>query len=128
LAEARASGVGTQVTEVDGVRIVSTRVDARDTEALRGQADAYRDRMGSGVVVLGAVIDGAPRLGATVTDDLVARGLSAGDLVRGAAQEIGGGGGGRPTMAEAGGKEPARLDDALAAVVRLVSDALASAE
>lgn len=105
-----------QVVDVDGVPVLAARVDAPDTEALREQVDAVREEMGSVVIVLGTVIDGKVRLVAAVTDDLVARGYHAGELVRSVAQDVGGGGGGRPTIAEAGGRDPEALDAALAAV------------
>jgi alanyl-tRNA synthetase len=76
------------------------------------------------VVVLGAVINSKPTIIAAVTQDLVQRGLHAGNLVKEVARVVGGGGGGKPTMAQAGGKDAARLDEALAGVEGLVSKAL----
>jgi alanyl-tRNA synthetase len=73
---------------------------------------------------LGTVINNKPSLIATVTDDLTKRGLHAGDLVKEVARVVGGGGGVRPTMAQAGGKDPARLDEALEKVETLVGQAL----
>jgi alanyl-tRNA synthetase len=83
--------------------------------------DLLRERLGSGVVVLGSTLQGKVNLVAGVTADLVARGYHAGNIIREVAALVGGGGGGRPDMAQAGGKDPARLDEALAAVSSIVA-------
>lgn len=113
-----------QTREINGVKIVSLKVDAPDVGMLREMSDWFRDRLGSSVVVLGTVIDGKPNIIATVTEDLTKKGLHAGKLVKEVAKAVGGGGGGRPTMAQAGGKDPAQLDDALAKVEDLVGQAV----
>jgi alanyl-tRNA synthetase len=113
-----------RVQDVDGVALLATRVKARQLETMRQMVDWFRERHPSGVVILGAVIDERPQLVAAVTSDLVARGLHAGRLVKVIAQVIGGGGGGRPTMAQAGGRDAARLDEALAKVPGLVREML----
>lgn len=110
--------------EVNGVKVVSLKVEAPDVAMLREMSDWFRDRLGSAVVVLGTVIEGKPNIIATVTKDLTKQGLHAGKLVKEVAKVVGGGGGGRPTMAQAGGKDPAHLDDALAKVESLVSEAI----
>ena len=79
-----------------------------------------KDKLGSVVVALAAVVDGAPILVTMVTPDLVARGLHAGDIARDTAKVMGGGGGGRPEMAQAGGKLPEKVDEALSGVPALV--------
>lgn len=112
------------VVRVQGVNVVARVVEAGDRETLREMADWFRDRLGSAVVVLGAVMDGRPALVAAVTPDLVKRGLHAGNLVKQVAEVVGGGGGGRPTLAEAGGRDPERLPEALARVPTLVGEAL----
>jgi alanyl-tRNA synthetase len=113
------------VHEVDGTRVVSVRVEAPDTALLREMSDWFRDRMGSGVVVLGTVLEGKPSLIATVTEDLVKRGLHAGKLVKSVAELVDGSGGGKPTMAQAGGRDVSRLDEALARRVdALVGEAI----
>jgi alanyl-tRNA synthetase len=94
---------------------------------LREMSDWFRDRLGSGVVVLATVLEGKPSLIATVTEDLTKRGLHAGKLVKEVAQVVGGGGGGRPTMAQAGGKDASRLKEALAKVDTLVDEAVSKA-
>jgi alanyl-tRNA synthetase len=86
--------------------------------------DRLRDQIGSGVIVLGTVVDGQPSLLSMVTPDIVARGVKAGDLVRQAATIIDGRGGGRPELAEAGGKDASKLDDAIAAIPGIVKSGL----
>jgi alanyl-tRNA synthetase len=113
-----------QARSIDGVKVISVKVDAPDVALLREMSDWFRDRLGSSVVVLGTVVDGKPALITTVTEDLTKRGLRAGDLIKPIAQVIGGSGGGKPTMAQAGGKDPSRLDEALAKVDSLVSEAI----
>ncbi|MDH7516342.1 MAG: alanine--tRNA ligase [Bacteroidota bacterium] len=99
----------------DGVRIVSGRVDAADMEELKSLGDSLRGKIISGVGVLGTVIDGKVALVCVVTDDCIReRGLSAGAIVGSLARKLGGGGGGRPHLATAGGKDAARLDEVLA--------------
>ncbi|HLE02633.1 MAG TPA: alanine--tRNA ligase-related protein, partial [Dehalococcoidia bacterium] len=102
-----------RVEVVNGINLLSARVKASRQEALREMGDILRDRIKSGVVVLGAVIDERPSFLAMVTPDLVARGLHAGQIVKAVAQVAGGGGGGRPEMAQAGGKDRDKLDQAL---------------
>ncbi len=112
-----------QAQEVNGVNVLATKVTAASADMLREMADHLRDKMGSGVVVLGAVTGDRPSLVAMVTADLVDKGLDAVALVKEVAAVIGGGGGGRPTLAQAGGSKPDKLDEALALVPSLVSKA-----
>lgn len=116
LAATRAGALAAQAQDVDGLRLAALRVEAADPDQLRTLALALRDQLGSGVVVLGAEIGGLPRLVAVVSDDLVEQGRHAGQLIRALAPEIGGGGGGRPNLAEAGGRDATGLDRALGAV------------
>ncbi len=102
-----------QVQQVAGVSLLSARVSAPSMEMLREMTDWFRDRLGSGVVVLGAVIGERPALVASVTPDLTERGVDAVRLVREVARLVGGSGGGRPTLAQAGGRDVGRLDEAL---------------
>jgi alanyl-tRNA synthetase len=115
-----------RVTEVDGVQILATQVQASDMDTLREMTDWARNRLGSVVIVLGAVIAGKPNFVAAVTPDLVERGLRAGTVIQKVARVVGGGGGGRPTLAQAGGRDPDRLDEALALVPKVVGDLLGS--
>ncbi|MHB8764195.1 MAG: alanine--tRNA ligase [Deferrisomatales bacterium] len=100
--------------EVKGTRVLAARVPALDPKALREFADGLRDRIGSGVVALGAEADGKALLLVAVTKDLMDR-LKAGELIRPLAEAVGGRGGGRPDLAQAGGPDPTRLDAALEA-------------
>ncbi|NLD73531.1 MAG: alanine--tRNA ligase, partial [Chloroflexi bacterium] len=111
-------------TTVNGVQVLASQVQAPNVDALRDMGDRLRDRLGSGVVALGAVIEEKPLLVVTISQDLVTRGLHAGKLAGDAARKMGGGGGGRPHMAQAGGKDAARLGQALASVAPLVSERL----
>jgi len=104
---------------VDGITVLATRVDGLDDQGLREMADRLRERIGSGVVVLGAEREGRALLLAAVTPDLTRR-YHAGRLIKQLAPMVGGGGGGRPDFAQAGGKEPGKLDEALAAAYGLL--------
>jgi alanyl-tRNA synthetase len=113
-----------EVGEVAGVPVLSALIPNADIEALRSLADQFRQAYPSGVVVLGTVINEKPSMIAAVTPDLIKRGLKAGDLIKKVAQVVGGGGGGRPDMAQAGGKDPSRLPEALAQVAVYIEDNL----
>ncbi len=110
---------------VDGATVVVSRVPAQSVEAMREMADLLRDRLGSGVVVLGAVVGDRPNFLAMVTKDLTPR-VHAGNLIKQVAAVTGGGGGGRPEMAQAGGKDAARLDEALGVARDLAREGLAA--
>ena len=101
------------VLEIGGVPVSITRVEARDKESFLSLSDTFRDKLGSGIVVLGAVMDGKASFIVTVSKDLTAKGFHAGKLVGEIAAAAGGSGGGRPELAQAGGKDPALLDKAL---------------
>ena len=101
---------------VDGFSVLAVRVPATDVDTMRQMTDWFRDKLGSSVVAVGAVIDDKPLIVAAVTDDLVSRGMHAGNIVRDAAKLMGGGGGGRPTLAQAGGRESAKLEEALQSI------------
>ena len=109
---------------IDGIQVLAEQVEAQDVDALRQMADQLRDRLGSAIVALGAIINGRPMLVVGLTDDAIGRGLSAGTLAGTAARRMGGGGGGRPNMAQAGGKDADQLGDALQTVIDLASEAL----
>ncbi len=102
------------------VAYIAARVDAPDARALNEMGDWLRDKLGSGVVVLGAVLNDKPQLMAMVTRDLIGSGYHAGNLVKALATIVGGGGGGRPDMATAGGRDASRLDEALGQVGELL--------
>ncbi len=120
LAHAEFEQLLSQAAEVNGIKFVSLQVESRDVAMLREMSDWFRDRFGSGVVVLGTVIEDKPLIIATVTQDLTKRGLHAGNMVKAMAQVVGGGGGGKPMMAQAGGKDVSRLSEALGLVEGLI--------
>jgi alanyl-tRNA synthetase len=124
MARARFTSLMAQAEEVAGIPVLAARVDAPNVETLREMCDWFRERVGSGVAVLGTVIDGKPSIVSTVTEDLTKRGLHAGRLVKSVAQRVGGGGGGRPTLAQAGGRDASRLPEALDGVPELVRESL----
>jgi len=110
----RASDAATEVKEVAGVRYAALNMGEATADEMRTAADALRAKLGSGVVLLGAAKGGKALLLCAVTDDLVKeKGLSAGRLIGPVAKVVGGGGGGRPQMAQAGGKDPSKLPEAL---------------
>ena len=98
--------------EVNGVKVVARRVAGLEKGALRGLSDSLRDRLGSGVVIVASEIDGKVALVVSVTKDLTGR-VQAGRIVKEIAPIVGGGGGGRPDFAEAGGKDPSKIDEML---------------
>jgi alanyl-tRNA synthetase len=112
--------------QVDGVSMVVARVEAASADALRQMGDTLRGQLGSGVIVLGAVVGERPSFLAMVTPDLTGR-LQAGKLIGPVAKAADGGGGGRPEMAQAGGKDAAKLDAALDLARRLVKESLSAA-
>ena len=121
-ARARAESLVALARRIHGVAVLAARVDGLDPDGLRAVADTLRERLGSGVVCVGGVADGKVSLVAAVTKDLTRR-FHAGKLVQEVARAVGGGGGGRPDLAQAGGKDPERLDAALELVYTLVTRA-----
>ena len=124
VARLKFEGLLEQTRSVSGVSLLSAAVSASSVDVLRQMTDWYRDRLGSGIIALGAVLNGRPVLVAAVTPDLVARGVDAVKLVRGMARVMKGGGGGRPTLAQAGGRDADRLDEALGQASLLVEQML----
>jgi alanyl-tRNA synthetase len=110
--------------EIAGVRLVVAPVSVPDAKALLALSDAVRQRLGESAVVLGTAVDGRVHLVANVAPEAVERGVKAGDVVRAAAEVAGGGGGGRDTMAQAGGRDPEKLPEALATARAAVEQAL----
>ncbi len=123
IATAQSGDLAAQARDVNGAKILAVRVQG-DGKSLRELADKLRDRLGRGVVALGAEQDGKAILLVAVTKDLTAK-LKAGDLVKEAAKLVGGSGGGKPDIAQAGGSDPAGLEKALAKVQELAEAALA---
>ena len=120
---ASTSSTQAQAREINGVNVHAQRTDGLDVNGMRALADQLRDKLRSGVVALGAANDGKVSLLVVVTKDLVGR-LKAGELIKEMAIEVGGTGGGRPEMAQAGGKNPDGLNSALEKVFGLVQKAL----
>ena len=114
MAQEAAGDVMDQVTEVRGVKLLAAQLDGIDMNGLRELGDQFRTKLGEGVVVLASGNDGKVNLMATATEGAMKRGAHAGNLVKAIAGCVGGGGGGRPNMAQAGGKNPAGIPDALA--------------
>ncbi len=112
-------------TQVDGVKVLATRVDAASIDGLRLTGDNVRKSLSSGVAVIGAAVDDKPMFVAIVSKDLVERGLHAGNLLKRVAAAAGGNAGGRPDMAQGGGKDVSKLDEALAVVHDAVREMLA---
>jgi alanyl-tRNA synthetase len=110
--------------QVDGVRVIATKVDAPSIDALRYFADAARRDLDSGVAVLASEVDGRPQFVSIVSQDLIAQGVHAGNLLKQVASVAGGGGGGRPDMAQGGGKDTSKIAEALAIVPDAVKEML----
>lgn len=109
---------------IQGAALLTTEISQADAETLRLLTDAFRQRYPSGVAAIGTTQHGKPTLVVAVSEDLASRGLDAGRLAQAAAKILGGGGGGRPTLAQAGGSDPTRMNEALKLVARLVTDTL----
>lgn len=126
LASGQGGDLTNQAKEIDGLKLVAARLDGADAKALRDAVDQLKNKLGSAAVVLGAATDdGKVRLVAGVTKDRV-NDIKAGELVNFVAEQVGGKGGGRPDMAQAGGTEAGKLDDALAGVEQWVRQQLSS--
>jgi len=120
LATSDIEGLVQQSISVDGTQVLATRVPADDRETMLQIGDRLRDKLQSGVIVLASEVDAQPALLAMVTKDQVGRGLSAGKLIQEIAPIVGGRGGGRPELAQGGGSDVSKLDEALATVATIV--------
>jgi len=109
---------------IKGISVLVQKVDAPDQDTLRNIGDWLRDKMGSGVVVVGAVINDRPQLVAMVTKDIISKGLDASNIAKESAKVMQGGGGGRADVAQAGGKLAHKLDDALSKVPNIVESSI----
>jgi len=121
LAEFRDGDLSDQIRDVDGIKVLSQRTENLSPEELREYADRLRDRVGSGVVVIGSENKGKVSLIAMVTKDLTKK-IHAGNLIKEIARMTGGSGGGRPDMAQAGGKDASKLDEALKRVFDIIHE------
>ena len=113
MAQEAAGNVMDQVKEIKGVKLLSAQLDGIDMNGLRDLGDQFKAKLGEGVVVLASANDGKVSLMVTATDGAMKQGAHAGNLIKGIAGCVGGGGGGRPNMAQAGGKNPSGIPDAL---------------
>ncbi len=109
-----------QVKEVKGVKVLAVKADGVDMNGLRNLGDQLKEKLGEGVIVIASVLDGKVNLMATATDGAMKQGAHAGNLIKGIAALVGGGGGGRPNMAQAGGKNPEGVAAALEKVYEVV--------
>jgi alanyl-tRNA synthetase len=125
--EEQAGELAAQALEVGGLKVLAARCEAQGADELRDLSDRLKSSLGESAVVLGAAANGRPVMVASFTGGAVERGLSAADVVKDAARLMGGGGGGRATMAQAGGKDAGKLDDALAAARSAIEAKLTSA-
>lgn len=115
LAKDALGDVMNQVTEVKGVKLLAARVDGVDVNSLRNLGDQLKDKLGEGVVILASAAEDKVNLIAMATDSAIKQGAHAGNLIKVLAVLVGGGGGGRPNMAQAGGKNPAGIDSLIEA-------------
>ncbi|CAG1010269.1 MAG: alanine--tRNA ligase [Anaerolinea sp.] len=123
LARVEFEGLLSKIETMQGVSVLIAQVSATSPDMLREMSDWFRDKVKSGVIVLGTVNEDKPQLVAAVSDDLTKR-VHAGNLIKQAAPVVGGGGGGRPNMAQAGGKDPAKLPEALHTARTFIQEAL----
>ncbi|WP_214850249.1 alanine--tRNA ligase [Exiguobacterium sp. s138] len=114
LANIEAASLKDDVEQINGVQVLAKQVDVSDMDALRGMMDELKSSLGSAIIVLGSAQGDKVNLVASVSKDLIDQGYHAGKLIKEVATRCGGGGGGRPDMAQAGGKDPAKLNEALA--------------
>lgn len=120
LAKDAMGDVMNQVKEVNGMKLLAIKVEGVDMNGLRDLGDQLKEKIGEGIVVIASVNDGKVNLMAAATEDAVKKGAHAGNLIKGIAGCVGGGGGGRPNMAQAGGKNPAGIEEALAKAEELL--------
>ena len=124
LAQGALGDVMDKVVEVKGVKLLAAKVDGVDMNGLRDLGDQLKEKLGSGVVVLASAKDGKVSLLAMVTDDAMKKGAHAGKLIKEVAAVVGGGGGGRPNMAQAGGKNPEKAQEAMDAAAGILEKQL----
>ncbi|ASN05143.1 alanine--tRNA ligase [Virgibacillus necropolis] len=124
LSNLEASSILEEVKNVNSVPLLAEKVNVKDMNQLRGMVDDIKQKLGTGMILLATDNDGKVQLAAGVSKDLIEKGLHAGKLIKGAAQLCGGGGGGRPDMAQAGGKDPSKINDALAYATNYVKETL----
>ena len=124
LAKDSLGDVMNQVKEVGGIKLFAAKVDGADMNGLRNLGDQLNEKLGDGVILLASVAGGKVNLMATATQGAMDKGAHAGNLIKGVAGLVGGGGGGRPNMAQAGGKNPEGIEAALAEAARVLEGQL----
>ena len=124
MAQGSLGNVMDKVVEVEGVKLLAAKVEGVDMNGLRDLGDSLKEKLGEGVVLLAAVNGGKVNLLAMVTEEAQKAGAHAGNLVKAAAAIVGGGGGGRPNMAQAGGKNPEKADEAVKAAAEILKGQL----
>jgi alanyl-tRNA synthetase len=112
----------TGVKEINGIAVLGSVIDKVDADTLRGLTDLFRERYPTGVVILGSALDDRPVIICAVSDNLLAKRFHAGEFVKEAAQVVGGSGGGRPNMAQAGGKDASKLERAISQAVKMIQE------
>ncbi len=122
LAQGSMGDVMDQVEEINGVKLLAAKVEGVDMNGLRDLGDQLKDKLGEGVVLLVSATDGKVSLMAMATPGALEKGAHAGNLIKACAALVGGGGGGRPNMAQAGGKNPAGMDDAIAKAKEVLAE------
>ena len=122
LANEAVGDVADQVKEVNGVKVLAVQVEGVDMNGLRNLGDQMKEKLGDGVVVIASVVDGKVNLMASATEGAQKKGAHAGNLIKAIAGLVGGGGGGRPGMAQAGGKNPAGIPEALKKALETVEE------
>lgn len=125
LAQDAMGDVMDQVVEMKGVKLLATKVEGVDMNGLRDLGDQLKEKLGEGVIVIASATDGKVSLMATATKGAIDKGAHAGNLIKAIAGLVGGGGGGRPNMAQAGGKNPAGMEDAIAKAAEVLEGQLA---
>ena len=125
LAQDAMGDVMDQGVEIKGVNLLATKVEGVDMNGLRDLGDQLKEKLGEGVIVIASATDGKVSLMATATKGAIDKGAHAGNLIKAIAGLVGGGGGGRPNMAQAGGKNPAGMEDAIAKAAEVLEGQLA---
>ena len=122
MAGGAAEGILSGKVEINGMAVLAAEVKDMDGNAMRILGDQLKDKLGSGIVVLAGAKDGKVSLLAMATEDLVKKGVHAGNIIKAAAAVCGGGGGGRPNMAQAGGKDASKIGDALEKAKEVIAE------
>jgi alanyl-tRNA synthetase len=124
LANQAAGDVDSQIKEIKGVKVLAMSVPEVDMNGLRNLGDQMKEKLGEGVVVLASSLGGKVSLLAMATEEAMSRGAHAGNLIKAIASQVGGGGGGRPNMAQAGGKNPDGINAAIEMAAKVLEEQL----